>query len=72
MDRKQKEALIALAEKGKTYREIGKEAKVAPNSIKASLYNYVRIYCILYTVKTAKTHQTLSPIRLYLLFCTYI
>ena len=38
MDRKQKEALIiALAEKGKTYREITKEAGVSPNTIKATL-----------------------------------
>jgi predicted transcriptional regulator len=38
MDRKQKEALIiALAEKGKTYREIAKEAGVSPNTIKAVL-----------------------------------
>ena len=38
MDRKQKEALvIALAEKGKTYREITKEAGVSPNTIKAIL-----------------------------------
>lgn len=38
MDRKQKEALIiALCEKGKTYREIAKEAGVSPNTIKAVL-----------------------------------
>ena len=38
MDRKQKEALVlALAEKGKTYREITKEAGVSPNTIKAIL-----------------------------------
>ena len=38
MNRKQKEALIiALAEKGKTYREITKEAWVSPNTIKAVL-----------------------------------
>jgi len=38
MDRKQKEALVlALAEKGKTYREITKEAGVSPNTIKAVL-----------------------------------
>lgn len=38
MDSKQKEALIiALAEKGKTYREITKEAGVSPNTIKAVL-----------------------------------
>jgi predicted transcriptional regulator len=38
MDRKQKEALIlALAEKGKTYREITREAGVSPNTIKAVL-----------------------------------
>jgi lambda repressor-like predicted transcriptional regulator len=38
MNRKQKEALIvALAEKGKTYREITKEAGVSPNTIKAVL-----------------------------------
>jgi hypothetical protein len=38
MDRKQKEALVlALAEKGKTYREITKEAGVSPNKIKAIL-----------------------------------
>ena len=38
MDRKQKEALIiALAEKGKTYREITKEPGVPPNTIKAVL-----------------------------------
>lgn len=36
MDKKQKEALVlALAEKGKTYREITKEAGVSPNTIKA-------------------------------------
>ncbi|MGH9951900.1 MAG: hypothetical protein ACRD5J_09760 [Nitrososphaeraceae archaeon] len=35
MDKKQKEALIkALLEKGKTYREITKEAGVSPNTIK--------------------------------------
>jgi hypothetical protein len=38
MDRKQKEALIiALAEKGETYREITKKAGVSPNTIKAVL-----------------------------------
>ena len=38
MGRKQKEALVlALAEKGKTYREITKEAGVSPNTIKAVL-----------------------------------
>jgi predicted transcriptional regulator len=38
MDKKQKEALIiALAEKGKAYREITKEAGVSPNTIKAVL-----------------------------------
>ena len=38
MDKKQKEALVlALAEKGKTYREITKEATVSPNTIKAIL-----------------------------------
>ena len=38
MDKKQKEALIlALAEKGKTYREIAKEANASPNTIKAVL-----------------------------------
>jgi|GEM_PF-521049 len=38
MDRKQKEALVlALAEKGKTYREITREAGVSPNTIKAVL-----------------------------------
>jgi predicted transcriptional regulator len=38
MDRKQKEALVlALAEKGKTYREITKEAGVSPNTIKSVL-----------------------------------
>ncbi|MPZ06925.1 MAG: hypothetical protein GEU26_11020 [Nitrososphaeraceae archaeon] len=38
MDRKQKVALVlALAEKGKTYREITKEAGVSPNTIKAIL-----------------------------------
>jgi hypothetical protein len=38
MDKKQKEALIiALAEKGKTYREITQEAGVSPNTIKAVL-----------------------------------
>ena len=36
MDRKQKEALVlALLEKGKTYREIAREAGVSPNTIKA-------------------------------------
>src|ERR687898_2461686 len=36
VDKKQKEALVlALAEKGKTYREITKEAGVSPNTIKA-------------------------------------
>lgn len=36
MDRKQKEALVlALYEKGKTYREITKDAGVSPNTIKA-------------------------------------
>jgi len=39
MDKKQKEALVlALAEKGKTYREIAKEAGVSPNTIKAVLH----------------------------------
>jgi hypothetical protein len=38
MDRKQKEALIiALAEKGETYRDITKKAGVSPNTIKAVL-----------------------------------
>jgi predicted transcriptional regulator len=38
LNRKQKEALvIALSEKGKTYREITKEAGVSPNTIKAIL-----------------------------------
>jgi predicted transcriptional regulator len=38
MNKKQKEALVlALAEKGKTYREITKEAGVSPNTIKAVL-----------------------------------
>jgi DNA-binding CsgD family transcriptional regulator len=38
MDKKRKEALIvALAEKGKTYREIAKEACVSPNMIKVVL-----------------------------------
>src|SRR5918996_6309065 len=38
MDKKQKEALVlALAKKGKTYREITKEAGVSPNTIKAVL-----------------------------------
>src|ERR671918_1130066 len=38
MNKKQKEALIlALAEKGATYREITKEAGVSPNTIKAVL-----------------------------------
>jgi predicted transcriptional regulator len=38
MNKKQKEALVlALAEKGKTYREITKEAGVSPNTIKAIL-----------------------------------
>lgn len=36
MDKKQKEALVlALYEKGKTYREITKDAGVSPNTIKA-------------------------------------
>jgi DNA-binding CsgD family transcriptional regulator len=36
MDRNQKEALIlALAEKGQSYREIAKEAHASPNTIKA-------------------------------------
>lgn len=38
MDKKQKEALVlALAEKGETYREIAKNAGVSPNTIKAVL-----------------------------------
>src|SRR5918994_5560605 len=38
MNRKQKEALVlAIAEKGATYREITKEAGVSPNTIKAVL-----------------------------------
>ena len=38
MDRKQKEAhVLALTEKGKTYREITKEVGVSPNTIKAVL-----------------------------------
>jgi DNA-binding NarL/FixJ family response regulator len=36
MNKKQKEGLVlALYEKGKTYREITKEAGVSPNTIKA-------------------------------------
>jgi lambda repressor-like predicted transcriptional regulator len=38
MDKKQKEALVlALAEKGGTYREIAKKGAVSPNTIKAVL-----------------------------------
>ena len=37
MDRKKQAHIIALAEKGKTYREITKEAGVSPNTIKAIL-----------------------------------
>ena len=38
MNKKEKDALVlALAEKGKTYREIAKEAGVSPNTIKAVL-----------------------------------
>ena len=38
MNKKQKEALVlALAEKGATYREITKKAGVSPNTIKAVL-----------------------------------
>jgi DNA-binding CsgD family transcriptional regulator len=38
MDRKKKEALIiALAEQEKTYREIAKNVRVSPNTIKAVL-----------------------------------
>src|SRR5918994_765450 len=38
VNKKQKEALVlALAEKGKTYREITREAGVSPNTIKAVL-----------------------------------
>jgi DNA-binding CsgD family transcriptional regulator len=38
MNKKQKEALVlALAEKGETYREIAKKAGVSPNTIKAVL-----------------------------------
>lgn len=38
MDRKQREVLvIALHEKGKTYREITKELRLSPNTIKAIL-----------------------------------
>ena len=38
MNKKQKEALVlALAEKGKTYREITREDGVSPNTIKAVL-----------------------------------
>src|ERR687898_2746553 len=38
MDKKRKEALVlALAEKGETYREIAKKAGVSPNTIKAVL-----------------------------------
>src|SRR5919106_1092621 len=38
MNKKQKETLVlALAEKGKTYREITREAGVSPNTIKAVL-----------------------------------
>src|ERR671919_109694 len=38
MNRKQKEDLVlALAEKGETYREIAKKAGVSPNTIKAVL-----------------------------------
>jgi len=36
MNKKQKEAhVLALLEKGKTYREIAREAEVSPNTIKA-------------------------------------
>jgi transposase len=36
MDRKQKEALIiAMLEKGESYRDIAQKAKVSPNTIKA-------------------------------------
>jgi DNA-binding NarL/FixJ family response regulator len=36
MDKKQKEALVlALLEKGETYRDIAKKAGVSPNTIKA-------------------------------------
>lgn len=38
MNKKEKEALVlALAEKGETYREITKKAGVSPNTIKAVL-----------------------------------
>ena len=37
MDRKKEAFIVALAEKGKTYREITKEAGVSPNTIKAVL-----------------------------------
>ena len=38
MNKKQKEALVlALFEKGKTYKEITKEVRVSPNTIKAIL-----------------------------------
>ena len=37
MDRKKEAFIVALAEKGKTYREIAKEAHAAPNTIKAVL-----------------------------------
>jgi lambda repressor-like predicted transcriptional regulator len=38
MDKKQKEALVlALSEKGETYREIARKAGVSPNTIKAVL-----------------------------------
>jgi len=40
MNKKQKEAhVLALLEKGKTYREIAKEAEVSPNTIKLVIYS---------------------------------
>jgi predicted transcriptional regulator len=52
MDRKQKEALIiAFAEKGRTYREIAKEAGVSPNTIKGTKLLRYPLESLNYTLK---------------------
>jgi lambda repressor-like predicted transcriptional regulator len=57
MDKKQKEALIiALAEKGETYRDITKKAGVCPNTIKVVL-NRVLTNLLLYSLESSNSFQ---------------
>jgi lambda repressor-like predicted transcriptional regulator len=57
MDKKQKEALIiALAEKGETYRDITKKAGVSPNTIKVVL-NRVLTNLLLYSLESSNSFQ---------------